>query len=247
MKKKIIIVGNGQFGKFIKIHLEKYFEVEIFDREIMVNLALKNISADFSLEKIETDFIILAVPLPSLEEVCKTFENKISTKTIIVDVTSVKVKPLQIIEKYFPNNKFKILGTHPIFGPQSGKNGIENLPMVLTNVSLSEEEYLQIKNFLGKIYKLKIIEKTASKHDEEMVYIQGLSHFIGRALKALNIQEYETATSSYKQLISLKNLVGSDSFELYKTIQNGNPATKNIRKKFLEQLLKLEKDLENEN
>lgn len=243
MKKKIIIVGNGQFGKFIKIHLEKYFDVEIFDREMVGNLAKPN----FPPSKTETDFIIFAVPLDSLEEVCKTFENKISTKTVIVDVTSVKVKPLQIIEKYFPKDKFQILGTHPIFGPQSGKNGIENLPMVLVNVSLGEEKYLQIKFFLSEIYKLKIIEKSAEKHDEEMAYIQGLSHFIGRALRFLDIQEYETATSSYKQLISLKNLVGNDSWDLYKTIQNGNPATKNIRKKFLEELLKLEKDLENEN
>ncbi len=237
MKKKIIIVGNGQFGVFIKTHLEKYFVVEMFDRE-----KVNEIKTGFSI--LEIDFIIFAVPLASLEEICKVFENKISNKTVIIDVTSVKVKPLEIIEKYFPKSEFKVLGTHPIFGPQSGKNGIENLPIVLTNVSLDQEKYLEIKNFLSEIYKLKIIEKTVEKHDEEMAYIQGLSHFIGRALKALDIQEYETATSSYKQLISLKNLVGNDSFELYKTIQNGNPSTKNIRKKFLEELLKLENDLE---
>lgn len=235
-KQKITIIGNGQFGKFIKPHLEKHFEVEIYDRE-----KVKNFSGI-----LDSYFLIFSVPLNSLEEVCKTFENKISEKTILIDVTSVKVKPLEIIEKYFPKDKFQILGTHPIFGPQSGKNGIENLPMVLTNISLSNEKYLLVKSFFSEILKLKVIEKTAEKHDEEMAYIQGLSHFIGRALQNIDIQEYETATSSYKQLISLKNLVGGDSWELYKTIQNGNPSTKNIRKKFLDELKKLEEDLENE-
>jgi prephenate dehydrogenase len=45
----------------------------------------------------------------------------------LVDVTSVKVKPLEIIEKYFPKDKFQILGTHPMFGPQSGASGIKKL------------------------------------------------------------------------------------------------------------------------
>jgi hypothetical protein len=34
-KQKITIIGNGQFGKFIKPHLEKHFEVEIYDKEYL--------------------------------------------------------------------------------------------------------------------------------------------------------------------------------------------------------------------
>jgi hypothetical protein len=59
----------------------------------------------------------------------------------------------------------------------------------------------------------------------------------------MEIQEYETATQSYKQLVNLEHLVGSDSWELYKTIQKGNNRTEEIRKKFLESLQKLENDL----
>jgi prephenate dehydrogenase len=190
----------------------------------------------------DLDYLIFSVPLSSVEEVCKKVQKYISEKTILVDVTSVKVEPLRIIKQYFLNNQ--ILGTHPIFGPQSGKNGIENLPIVLCNVSVEEQKYCEIKNFLSGVLKLKVIEKTPGQHDREMAYVQGLSHFIGRALSIMEIEEYETATKSYKQLVSLEHLVGSDSWELYKTIQNGNPLAKDIRQQFLQTLADLEEKLE---
>jgi prephenate dehydrogenase len=232
--KKIGIIGKGQFTQFIVPHLEKFFEVSVFGRE------------EKSTDKLQDlDYLIFSVPLSSLENICREIQNKIPEKTILVDVTSVKVEPLRILKQYFLNNQ--ILGTHPIFGPQSGKNGIENLPIVLTNVSVDEEQYTKIKLFLENSLRLKVIEKTAGQHDREMAYVQGLSHFIGRALATMEIQDFDTATSSYKQLLSLENLVGGDSFELYKTIQNGNPLTREIRQEFLKVLNHLEKKLESEN
>jgi hypothetical protein len=57
----------------------------------------------------------------------------------------------------------------------SGKNGIENLPIVLCNVSLDETEYEKVKNFLENILKLKVIEKTAEKHDETLCLLYFLN------------------------------------------------------------------------
>ncbi len=231
-KIKIGIIGKGQFTNFIAPHLEIFFEISLFGREKKDEKVLQSL-----------DYLVFSVPLQNLEEVCKEIQDKISEHTIIVDVTSVKVEPLRILKQYFLNNQ--ILGTHPIFGPQSGKNGIENLPIVLCNISLSEEKYLEVKNFLESYLKLKVIEKTASQHDREMAYVQGLSHFIGRALAIMEIQDFETATQSYKQLVNLENLVGKDTWELYKTIQNGNGLAKEVRKEFLKVLKDLEEKLEN--
>ncbi len=230
-KIKIGIIGKGQFTNFIVPHLEKFFQVLVFGREEKDEEVLKSL-----------DYLIFSVPLQNLEEVCKEIQNKILENTIIIDVTSVKVKPLQILKQYFLNNQ--ILGTHPIFGPQSGKNGIENLSIVLCNVSLGEEKYLGIKNFLIEKLQLKVIEKTPGQHDREMAYVHGLSHFIGRALSIMEIQEYETATKGYKNMIQLKETVGYDTWELYKTIQDGNELTKEVRKEFLKNLIELEQKLE---
>lgn len=231
---KIGIIGAGSFTKFIAPILEKYFEVKIYDRSGVEKFS----------ENENLDYLIFSVPLQSIEEVCRKIQNHVSEKTILVDVTSVKVEPLKILKQHFLNNK--ILGTHPIFGPQSGKNGIEHLPIVLCNVSLPEDEYEKVKSFLEHDLKLKVIEKTPGQHDREMAYVQGLSHFIGRVLSIMDIQDYETGTKSYKQLIQLKELLQNDSWELYKTIQNGNIFTKEVRHEFLKTLMELEEKLEGE-
>lgn len=234
---KVGIIGRGQFTTFIAPILEKYVEVEIFDRVGVENFSSQGEGSKF-------DYLIFSVPLSSIEEVCKKVADKVSEETVIVDVTSVKVEPLRILKQYFLNNQ--ILGTHPIFGPQSGKNGIENLPIVLCNVSLEEDKYLFVKSFLGDVLKLNVIEKTPGQHDREMGQVHGLSHFIGRALAIMEIEEYDTATKGYKNLIALKDTVGNDSWELYKTIQNGSVYTKEVRLEFLKVLKDLEEKLEKE-
>jgi prephenate dehydrogenase len=234
---KVGIIGKGQFTNFIVPHLEKYFQIEIFDRSGVNNFPSPG-------EGSELDYLIFSVPLSSIEDVCKKISGKVSEKTIILDVTSVKVEPLRILKQYFLNNQ--ILGTHPIFGPQSGKNGIDGLPIVLSNVSLEQDKYEKVKTFLSEILKLKVIEKTPGAHDREMGQVHGLSHFIGRALATMEIQEYETATKGYKNLIQLKETVGNDSWELYKTIQNGSEYTKEIRLEFLKILKDLEEKLESD-
>jgi prephenate dehydrogenase len=93
------------------------------------------------------------------------------------------------------------------------------------------------------VLQLEVIEKTPEEHDSEMAYVQGLSHFVGRALSIMQIKDFESATKSYKQLLALENLVGSDSWELYKTIQNANPYTQEVRNTFLETLQDLETKL----
>lgn len=239
-KPKIGIVGFGQFGQFMHGHLQKHFEVKIFKKEEEG----RDMEKDLKEKLADLDYLILAIPFSAFEDVCKKYSEYVNEKTIIVDVTSVKIKPIKLMKRYFLSNS--ILGTHPIFGPQSGKNGIEGLPIVLTNVSVGEEKYLEIKKFLSEIFKLNVIEKTAEEHDKEMAQVQGLSHFIGRVLKTMDIQNVDTATSSFKQLVSLKNLVGDDSWELYKTIQNANPYTDEVREKFLQELNNLETKLRNE-
>jgi prephenate dehydrogenase len=246
---KIGILGFGSFSRFIAPILAKYATVYIYTREqkyIDLVSELKSsgspLYAGTGSDIAELDYFIFSVPLGALGDAAKLYSDKLSPNTVIIDVTSVKEKPLAILAEYYP--KHQILGTHPIFGPQSGKSGIAGLPIVLCNVSVHTEKYQQIRQFLSDILKLTCIEQTPLEHDTEIAYVQGLSHFIGRALKQMNIQDYAIATQSYKQLLELVSLIGDDSFELYKTIQNGNERTAEVRKQFLETLASIEKSIQ---
>lgn len=228
-KKKVAIVGYGQFGRFMAKHLRPHCTIVPF-------------KIDTDPEKLRScDVVIFSVPFSSLEEVCEKLKPFISPEAFIVDVTSVKQKPLVILKKHFPTHA--ILGTHPIFGPQSGKNGIKNLPIVLCNISFSKKEYSSVKKFLKQKLQLHVIEQTPKEHDHEMAHVQGLTHLIGRTLCRIGIQNYKTHTKSYEQLLELKRILENDTWELFKTIQEANPEAKKVRKQFTKEILQIEKDL----
>jgi prephenate dehydrogenase len=56
----------------------------------------------------------------------------------------------------------------------------------------------------------------------------------------MDIPDSPVATYSYRQLLKLRELIGKDSFELFKTIENGNSETLQIRQKFIANLNELE-------
>lgn len=230
MKKlTVAIVGYGQFGRFAAKHLKPHCVVVPIKR-------------DTNPEKVnDCDIVIFATPWNGLETAIKTIRSHVKSDALIMDVMSVKQKPLALLKKYF--KKHEILGTHPIFGPQSGKNGLKGLPIVLCNISFTKKHYTYTKQFLEKILKLHIIEQTPKQHDADMSRVQGLTHFIGRALVNLNIQSHLTNTKSYEHLLELKQILSHDSWELFATIQNTNPEAKRVRKIFLNELSRLEKKL----
>jgi prephenate dehydrogenase len=228
-KPKIAIIGYGQFGQFMAKHLKPYFTVVPIKR-------------DTDPKKVATcDIVIFAVPWSGLETAITTLKPYIQKEALILDVTSVKQKPLALLTKHFPTHE--ILGTHPIFGPQSGKHGLTGLPIVLCNISFTKPHYTAVTKFLKQTLKLQVIEETAIEHDTEMARVQGLTHFIGRALLQLDIKSYATNTKSYAQLLELKRLLANDSWELFTTIQNTNPEAKIVRKELLTTLAALERDL----
>ncbi len=230
--KTIGIIGAGNFGRFMASHLEKYVEVFLYDRN----------NTDEQLQKVcSSDMVIFAVPFFSLQDAINSTQKYITDDAIICDVTSIKQKPLELLQKAFPANQ--VLGTHPIFGPQSGKNGISGLSIVLSNISCTTQTYTQVRDFIASKLELKIIEQTPEQHDKEMAHIQGLTHFIGRALKSLDIKDYETSTFSYHQLVELTDLLKDDSWELFRTIQEANPYAQEVRDSLRNELDLLENKL----
>jgi prephenate dehydrogenase len=228
-KQKIAIIGMGQFGTFMAPYLSKYYTVLPITRH-----------SDPALLS-DCEVVIFSVSYEGLLPMVKKLRSHIAPHCLIVDVMSVKEKPLQILKKHFPNHE--IVGTHPIFGPQSGKSGIAGLPIVVCNVSATEKRYAALKLFLKRTLKLHVIEQTPKEHDYEMAHIQALTHFIGRTLLNLNIQSFKTNTKSYAQLLELCDLIRYDSWELFTTIENQNPQAKIVRKKFLDSLQKTEQQL----
>lgn len=240
-KKTLSVIGFGDFGQFIIPHLREYFEILVYSRHDVSKSAGALGARAVSLpEAAAADVVVLAVPMSGLENVLQKIAPHVRPDALVVDVTSVKVRPLALMQTYL-SGKTNFLATHPIFGPQSGKDGVTGLPMV---VCPSDNIFFEpLVSFVRKTLKLNIIIKTAEEHDKEMAYVQGLTHFISRALAELHLPETQAQSVSYGFLQKMKSLVDKDSLDLFLTIERENPFAVQARKELMEALGRVEKGI----
>jgi prephenate dehydrogenase len=244
--KKILIIGYGNFGKLLAKQLSAFFEVLVTDknkiREIDKNDNIKVLSNKY-IEKssiMKLDVVVFAVPVQFLQEAVDEWKGVIPKSAIIMDVSSVKVFPLNILKKTFSANK--IIGTHPLFGPESIAKKIANLKVVVSNISGSESDVQKVKAIIGKL-KYGVIEMTPDEHDREIAKAQVLSHFIGFALRDFNLQkDLRLKTLAYRKMYGLYENVLNDSEELFTTIQSYNPYAEAMRKRLIIKLIELDKE-----
>lgn len=241
MEKTMGIIGFGSFSQFISKFLLQSFELMIYNRtykhEIEEKIGIKQQPIG---DVASCDIVIYSVPVQAIEDVLKESAPYIKPNALVFDVCSVKVKPIALMEKYLPE-KVSIIGLHPLFGPESGKDGIKGLQTVICPVRSSGEQKDCIVKFLAEDLELAVIEKTPEEHDRQMAYIQALNHFIARALKNIGLSGIDLTTKSFDGLKQAHDILKNDSLELFLTIERENPFAKEMRDKFVKELEKLER------
>ena len=184
---------------------------------------------------IESDVIILCTAISSLDEVLPRIAPFIRPETLVMDTCSVKVAPTEAMKKYLPES-VELMGTHPMFGPDSGKNGIAGLPLVFSPVRCKEKTTQAWDSYFNEM-KLEVITMTPEEHDREAAYTQGVTHFIGRVLNEMELKSSPIATLGYRELMKIVEQTCNDPFQLFLDLQNYNPYTHQMR-------LELQKALE---
>lgn len=227
--KEIGLIGFGNFGALIYSFLKEFFKIHVYD----INQKNKNIDFSSLEDCISKEIIIIALPVQHLRDFLIKIKNKINKNALVIDVSSVKVKPVNIMKELLPKS-CNILGTHPLFGPESIKNGIDELKIVLTPVRLDNIE--GIIGFLKGKLKLNVIIKTPLEHDREMAFVQGLTHFIGKALNEMGLNDSELKTLSYDYLYKMMETIKNDSEDIFYAIENENAFVKEYRDKFIKKL-----------
>jgi prephenate dehydrogenase len=236
--KDLGIIGFGQFGQFMAQHLAAFFEVSVCDKnDLSAEATAIGVNwGDFESVAAKS-IVVFATPLLRFEEVLKRAVPHLKPNALCLDVCSVKIKPIQLMCDILPQN-VEIIGTHPLFGPQSGRGGIEGMRIALCAVRTTKLD--KIKAFLTDGLKLRVFEKSPEAHDQEMAHVQALTHFVARALDELHIEGSELATVSYDEIMRAARLVSEDSWELFQTIQQDNPFAERKRKSFVEKLIEIE-------
>ncbi|RKX80050.1 MAG: prephenate dehydrogenase/arogenate dehydrogenase family protein [Spirochaetes bacterium] len=221
------VYGLGRFGYLWAEILSKKFTVKGFNRsgERKTPQGVIRVSEE---ELLHCDTIFLCVTISSMEDVLKRISVKIKEHTLVMDTCSVKVYPARIMRDLLPEN-VNIIGTHPMFGPDSVKHGLEHLPMVLSPVRA--EEY-QIEYWRGVFHDLglKVLILTPEEHDREAAYTQGITHFIGRVLEDLKLTESRIGTLGFKKILEVIEQTCNDPWQLFLDLQRYNPYTEEMRR-----------------
>src|SRR3990167_6712691 len=122
------------------------------------------------------DLVIFAVPNRNLEQAIAQWKPLIPDAAIIMDVGSVKTKPCQILQKQFSKN---IVGTHPLYGPDSAKESWQGHKVVFCRLKIDDESYRRVKDLFTS-RGVTVYECSPEEHDQMMAKTQALVHFIGR-------------------------------------------------------------------
>ena len=225
-------------------HVTPYFDVRVYD-------AFKNLDAVAdtfnlsvtSLEEVaKSDIVVFCVPVKELEKTVQSVVPFLKSGQLVIDLCSVKCKPVEILKRLIPAG-VDAVSLHPLFGPQSGKNGIANLNITLCNVA--GDRLPCISAFLKDKLNLNIFETTPENHDQEMAYVQGLTHMIAKVFVRMDVPDIHQQTKTYGHLNDMVELIRYDSEELFLAIQRDNPYVKETTAKFFAAVKALEEKLNN--
>lgn len=235
MKRKHItigIIGTGRFATILKKLFEREEEITILQSSRTQPIDHKNI---FPLEEVVNCTIVFpAVPISTMQTVlkkCTTF-IKPDNNPLFVSICSVMEKPEQWMQKSLPT-QVDILITHPVFGPDSTKQGtvFTNLPFVWNPIRIHNQERLKKLQQVCIKRGLNIITMSSKKHDEMMARSQALSFLFGTIGLRLRLQPTSLDTQGFTAILQNQTIVNNDSHELFLNIFQYNTHAKHILQK----------------
>ena len=207
-----VVGASGKMGRLFVSRCRKEglacFELDApFDRE----------AAERTLPR--SDLVLLCVPAQAMTQVLNQLRPFIPKGTIVADICSVKVRPLEEMTLLHPG---PVVGTHPLFGPKPQ----EGEPLrVAVCPGRGEESCRQVETLLARLG-FAPFRATAGEHDRAMAYVQGLNFVSTVAYLASHASHEEfdrfLTPSFRRRLDAAKKLILEDA-DLFRLIYEANP------------------------
>jgi prephenate dehydrogenase len=226
------IVGFGAFGALIAKHLAGHCRLLAFDPAPREAGSLPVTFCDL-LEIARCDVVVLAVPVSCMTGVIRSLRPHLKPGTVVIDVGSVKIEPVRAMLAELPDH-VEIIGSHPLFGPQSAKDGVAGHRIAWCPVrgSARARSARRIAAFLRRVLKLNVIRTTPDAHDRHMAVVQGLTHLIAKVLVRMEPLPSRMTTKSFDLILQATNMVRHDAPAVYEAIERANPHAAAVRERF---------------
>lgn len=225
--KKVGVIGLGRFGSFWAKVLAHGYEVYGWNRSPRETPPCALLGLE---ELCRLPVIFLCVPMRTVRETLERIAPLLAPGTLVVDTCSVKVKPVEWMLESLPES-VSILATHPMFGPESGKESVMGLPLMMHPVRMEHGHYEEWSHFFASLG-IMVVEMTPEEHDRQAAISQALTHMIGRALNVMGVDDTPIGTLWYRKLLAISRQVAKDSEELFMDMQILNPFAESMRHSF---------------
>ena len=242
VKTKVLIIGGtGEMGQwFTHFFKEKGFEVTVWGKGNKIEIARK-LEVPFALDLEstipESDILIISVPINVTEYTIAEIAPKMKAGSLLMDITSVKVKPIEAMKKSVPKD-VEILGTHPMFGPTI--KTIRGQTVILVPVTGCSEKWFPIIKKLFEENGANVEITTAAEHDMLVSVVQGLTHFayisIGTTIDKLDFDVKKSrkfVSPVYDIMLDFVGRILGQNPYLYALIQMENPGVLEVHKTFI--------------
>ena len=227
------IIGFGRFGKLVAHYLARDLDVYVYNRSDKDTEIAGTGAHPAPLDMVcRQKIVIPCVPISTLKENLKTIAPLLEPGAVVIDVCSVKEYPVQWMLEELPES-VSILATHPMFGPDSAADSLQDRKICLCRVRVPDVQYQKIKKYLTS-KGLIVIEATPGEHDEQIATSLSLTHLIGRTLSECGAKPLDIDTEGYKRLIHILEVVERDTWQLFQDMHRYNPYAKKKRIEFME-------------
>lgn len=247
--KTLAIIGFGRFGQLIAEVLRLHFDVCAYNPRDKSKIARSLcVRYESSLEKAaQMDIVVLSMPISKTESVLRDIAPHVKPGALVLDVCSVKQKPCELMRDVLPQT-VDVVGTHPLFGPDSTKAGgqaahnILGRKVAVCPVRMEKHSVRNICMFLEKIGLVTYVV-TPEVHDRQMAVAQGLTHYIALALREMDVGKQDLTTPKFDALLGIVERLSNDSDVLLEDIQVLNPYAVEQRHRFRKALDDVEKEI----
>jgi prephenate dehydrogenase len=184
---RVAVVGIGLIGGSFALDIQnkykdsKVFGIENNEENASKALELGVVQQIISSEEIENfDIVIVSVPVNVALVVLPELLDKVSDKTLVIDVGSTKVSICKLLEKHPKRRNF--IATHPIAGtefsgPEAAKLGLflgkTNIICEVEKTAFElQERALELFHKIG--FRIRYMDPVS--HDKHIAYVSHLSH-----------------------------------------------------------------------
>jgi prephenate dehydrogenase len=225
------IIGFGAFGQLMARHLAPHVPLFAYDPRLTPGGTGEHgeVTITTLAAVARCPVVVLAGPVSSFEAATRAISPHLQPGTIVLDVGSVKTIPVEIMRRNLPAY-VEIMGTHPLFGPQSARDGIRGLKIAVCPIR--GRHGLRIAAFLRRVLGLSVILTTPESHDREAATVQGLTHLIAKVLVQMEPLPHRMTTRSFDLLMKAIGMVRHDAPEVFQAIESANPYAPDVRRRF---------------